>query len=595
MSGINISISELVIRHNTNIQSFQRGEACYRMGSVLGVTRRGETIQAEVQGSSQQPYQITIVSDSDGLTATCTCAYNYDGWCKHIVAAALTCTHESDRIEKRPTLSQLLDRLNHLQTQSLLQELVEEHPELIDKIDGYVNAITTTLPTKEKLKTPDPITINTKQIKATVREIFRNAVNSCESGDDYADETVNEELLSLIQEAIEYCEHNDANSALATLEAITDACVSDWDDIANYGMDNDEIVPALNKAWCEAILSAELASKERTDMEINLETWQDDWNTDFSLAITAVQQGWDYPPLLQILAGDITEGLLWGNHPIPDYASDLALIRLKILERQQRGREYLYLAKSEKQTQQYLTMLGHLGRVEEAVTIAQSQMSTMEEAFALAQTLQQQQALQQALSIAQQGFNLPGKCRSKLGILAAELAEDLGDVNAAIVARKNEFQGHPNFATYQIIKDLAGDDWENLKLDLLQILRTVTIFGILEEKVNIFLHEGLIEDAISCVSELRSYDPELIYRVMDAAVSVNPEWVIKNSCDRAEKIMDGGKSQYYRYAVEWLKKARAAYLASGRQAEWKKYYHNLLQIHCRKRNLMVLLRQRGMG
>jgi len=28
------------------------------------------------------------------------------------------------------------------------------------------------------------------------------------------------------------------------------------------------------------------------------------------------------------------------------------------------------------------------------------------------------------------------------------------------------------------------------------------------------------------------------------------------------------------YAVEWLKKARAAYLASGRQAAWKKYYHH---------------------
>ncbi len=72
------------------------------------------------------------------------------------------------------------------------------------------------------------------------------------------------------------------------------------------------------------------------------------------------------------------------------------MIRLKILERQKRYQEYLYLASSEGQTKQYLTMLGRLGRVEQAVTTAQSRMSTMEEAFALAQTLQSQGALQQA-------------------------------------------------------------------------------------------------------------------------------------------------------------------------------------------------------
>jgi uncharacterized Zn finger protein len=67
---------------------------------------------------------------------------------------------------------------------------------------------------------------------------------------------------------------------------------------------------------------------------------------------------------------------MWADQEIPDYADDLALIRLKILKRQESYQEYLYLAQSEGQTQQYLTMLGHLGRVEDAVAIAQTQMST---------------------------------------------------------------------------------------------------------------------------------------------------------------------------------------------------------------------------
>lgn len=56
--------------------------------------------------------------------------------------------------------------------------------------------------------------------------------------------------------------------------------------------------------------------------------------------------------------------------------------------------------------------------------------------------------------------------------------------------------------------------------------------------------------------------------------------------------MDAGKSEYYGYATEWLKKIRAAHLALNKQAEWRKY-NKLSEIHCRKRKLMGLLRQIG--
>ncbi len=594
MSGIDLS--EAVIRQNANTKSWQRGEICYRDGSVVSVIRRGEEIQAEVQGSEEQPYRITIIPSEGGkLTTLCTCSYAYDGWCKHIVATTLTCIREPEIIEQRSTLPQLFERLDHPQTQRLVRELVTEHPELIDEIDGYVNAILTSssIKTSSPKSTPfKQIAIDRKKIQSTVRQTFRDAVNSWESGYDYADETVNENILSMISDAVENCDFDDAKTALAILNAITEACVSDWDYVADYGMDNDEIALALNNAWCEGILSSELIAKERGEIEKNLKTWQEEWNADFSLAISALEQGWDYPPLLKVLSGNVSHRAIWENQEIPDYADDLALIRLKILERQEREREYLYLAQSEQQTKQYLTMLGRLGRVEEAVATAERQMSTMEEAFALAQALQQKQALSQALKIARQGLNLPGKCQYKLGIWTSELAESLGDIDAAITDRKNAFQAEPTFSDYLIIEELAGDNWEQIKLDLHQSLRqSNSFFSSMEEKVNIFLHEGLVADAINCTSELSSYNAELIYRVMDAAISVNPDWVIENSCRRAEKIMDNKKSEYYRYAVEWLKKARLAYVASGRQAEWKKYYQHLLDIHCRKRKLMELLKQ----
>ena len=53
---------------------------------------------------------------------------------------------------------------------------------------------------------------------------------------------------------------------------------------------------------------------------------------------------------------------------------------------------------------------------------------------------------------------------------------------------------------------------------------------------------------------------------MDAAATQRPDWAIENVCHRAEFIMDAGKAKHYSYAIEWLKKARAAYIATERQA-----------------------------
>ncbi|WP_339375783.1 SWIM zinc finger family protein [Calothrix sp. NIES-2098] len=286
MSDVNLS--ESIIRHNANAKSFQRGEDYYRMGSVLSVTQRKNQIQAEVEGSEEEPYRVTIRFNNDELTAICTCPYDYDGWCKHIVATALTYTRQPDIIEKRPSLPQLLDRLDHVQTQRLVQELVEEHPELIDEIDGYVKAIAKPVKLTQKRQPARQITINTKQIKASVRQILRDGARYLEDG--YEEDPITEELQSLIQEAVDLCAKDDAHNALAMLEAITDACVQSWDEVAEYGQENEDIVPVLDNAWCEAIYSAELTPEERTDIQINLETWQDEWDADFSLAIASLHQ-----------------------------------------------------------------------------------------------------------------------------------------------------------------------------------------------------------------------------------------------------------------------------------------------------------------
>lgn len=126
------TIAEDAIHSNASPQSIARGETYYQNGAVGALTLRGSTLQAEVKGNEPAPYRVRLSFEDRSLTAvTCTCPYNFEGWCKHAVATLLVCLRQPQKIAERPTLERLLDRINHQQTQLLLQNLVAKQPELL--------------------------------------------------------------------------------------------------------------------------------------------------------------------------------------------------------------------------------------------------------------------------------------------------------------------------------------------------------------------------------------------------------------------------------------------------------------------------------
>jgi uncharacterized Zn finger protein len=131
------NFSEASIRRNATAQVFDRGERYYQSGAVGDLVQRGNQIQALVEGSEAEPYRVTLQLDSGGITAAiCTCPYDFEGWCKHLVATALVCIRQPQAIEERPTLEKLLDRLDHSQTQRLVQAIVAEYPETSDDAES---------------------------------------------------------------------------------------------------------------------------------------------------------------------------------------------------------------------------------------------------------------------------------------------------------------------------------------------------------------------------------------------------------------------------------------------------------------------------
>lgn len=90
-----MALSKKELIRASNHTTYSRGEAYFRQGRVKVISAQGSEVEAEVRGSTPgEPYQVTLAFTEDGNEleyGECDCpAYEqYEGICKHIVAAVL--------------------------------------------------------------------------------------------------------------------------------------------------------------------------------------------------------------------------------------------------------------------------------------------------------------------------------------------------------------------------------------------------------------------------------------------------------------------------------------------------------------------------
>lgn len=134
-------IAEAAIRAKATAKSFERGEAYYCQGAVESATLRGRRLFAAVQGSEWDPYQVgAAIADGD-FTASCTCPYDWEGYCKHIVAAMLTYINPDDGhsvpIAIATPIDDLLAGLDAAALRALVHRLIDADPALAEVVDDF--------------------------------------------------------------------------------------------------------------------------------------------------------------------------------------------------------------------------------------------------------------------------------------------------------------------------------------------------------------------------------------------------------------------------------------------------------------------------
>ena len=136
MSDLHEVTEDLILKKVTE-KSFRRGKAYYESEMVESVIHRGSRLFAEVLGNDEDLYYVGIALREDDFDASCTCPYDWGGYCKHIVAVLLTWIHDRAAVSLRTPIEDLLASLDAEGLRALVFKIIESNPELSETVDRF--------------------------------------------------------------------------------------------------------------------------------------------------------------------------------------------------------------------------------------------------------------------------------------------------------------------------------------------------------------------------------------------------------------------------------------------------------------------------
>jgi len=667
-------ITEDIIRTGATADIFQRGRQYFQHGAVVALALHGRALTADVRGSRSRPYRVTAelpTSPNEEIEATCTCPYEWGGWCKHIVAALLAYITDPSIVAERPLLEELLATLTREQLQATLIHLASSDDDLANAIEEYATTFTTVTAEapagsgSSAGATPagSAAPVDAARLRREVKTAIRYASRSGRSDrydeyDDYDDhdyydrmDDVYGEMRPFIQQARDAIAAQDGRTALRILEVITDEFLTVWAPDEDGNGSGYSFFQEVTPLWTEALLSEDFTRDERKGWARLLTDWSDQTGqseiADFSSALSAASEGWDHPQLQRILRGELTdeerraieeqvaqsrlkrfpwlarravedaarapkpntgvlriganadgqiivEPYMPSQSGVDESGDQLIKARLRVLARQGRYDEYLTFARLMGEPLAYTLRLVERGRMDEAAAYGREYLSAPESAQALATALLERDAPALAFAVAERGLALGGR-RTELARWLRDAASERGETALALSAALVVYQEAISLENYLAVQRLAGDRWPARRDELLKIAGQSRYSS--AGPVDIFLHEGLLDDAIQAVSASTSIHSFSYYgldttleKVVAAAMKKRPDWVIQTCSKLAERIMDEGASGHYEDAAKLLRKAREAYRGADRQAEWQAYLEAMITRHRRKYRLTPLLK-----
>lgn len=111
---------------------FERGDDYYEAGRVRNRLRKGKLITAEVIGTAA--YQVSVYLSGNKVEASCSCPYDWGGYCKHIIATLLALTKEPESFRDLSNIRSLLNKKHKDELIETILNIASVQPELIEDL-----------------------------------------------------------------------------------------------------------------------------------------------------------------------------------------------------------------------------------------------------------------------------------------------------------------------------------------------------------------------------------------------------------------------------------------------------------------------------
>jgi len=599
-------LTEAVVRAGAVGKSFQRGLELYRRGAIEQAAIQGQVLTGDCEGTQAPSYKVRVELDGGGIrSATCTCPYDFGGYCKHIVALLLAYAHAPQEFTVRKDPTELLADLSRDQLVALLTKLMREQPDLYDRVEAAMAL--PAAPDKGRAKAAKRTKVDTAVYRRRVRNIMHSLDGMRASEAYWHVGSLAEELRGVQHTALEFLKAGDADAALQIMLTLVEESHDGFDYIDDSDGELGGFLSGTGEALAEVILSLDLNEEERQQLIKQLEELDGELSNygvdGLKVAIAAATYGWDEAPREDHDQRDEVEDddEAWDDEDddsfaeegfsqfIPSWSPDylmntLTRAKLNVLERQERPDDYLAMCAQTGEHLRYALKLCDLDRVPEAVSYGLKRLTTAGEALALAQRLRESDHLDEAIKIGERGLKLAGP-KAALGEWLGAIEEAQGRASQALEAWRASFSEAPSLATYQTIKRLAKSRWGKLKP---QLTATLEKHYTKQPLAEVLLFEQQW-DAATKIADKQTSDYRLVETVADAVIAHRPEWVVRASIKQAESLMVEPKSKYYPIAANWLRKTKAAYAQLGKAGEWEKYLERLKEQYRRRPALQAQL------
>jgi len=571
-------MTENILKSLSSPESFTRGHDLYQSDAVFDTFRQGDLLTGKCKGSSAPFYMLRVQLDEGGIQeASCTCPYDWGGYCKHIIALMLTYMHNPDAFIEQKNIKELLGQLDKDGLVYLITKIVDKNPDLYSWLQTAIPAASAkSQPTqqRDKRKTEVSKTAYKRQIQSILHSLqgYRMSEAYWMMGG------MVDQLNHVRDTAYDFLEADDAHGALVILTTLLTEVSGSFEQFDDSDGELGGFFSELALPLVEAILSADLSKTERRNLFNELEPVVEELSAygidDLDVILAALNLGWSEEVLDEQEDYDYDESIL-------------TEAKLNILERQNRVEEFLQLCFEAGEYRRYILKQIEMGEFEKAKQVAWKTITQASDALMVAKALRDAGYLLDALRLAEKGLDLDGN-KHELGAWLGPIEETQGQIDKAIKAYQAAFTSLPSLELYSILKKLSGTNWGDLRPVLMQILQASPHTDVL---VDVYLSEEEWDKAISIAKKAGEWNYSLIEKVADAVFPFRPDWVIQASRKQAEGLIAKTQSKYYATAARWLAKMKQAYLASGRKEEWLFYLEGLKSTYSRRPALQAELRK----